>query len=137
MTRGLRIAAIAVTAMITATPALAANQYDLKCKGSEQRATGKPATPWTETFRIDLDAKRWCRGKCTTGASIGSVTADEIVLVDSRAGIGGPADVMTTFSRATGKVREAVEAGWSGSSFGIAEGTCTRDLYSGIPGAKF
>jgi len=130
--------ALAALATVTgAVPALAANQYDLNCKGTQQKATGKPATPWTETFRIDLDAKRWCRGACKTASGIDSITTDEIVLMDSRATTGGPGNTVTTFSRSTGTVREAVMAGWSGSSFGIAEGKCTRDLYGGMPDNKF
>lgn len=117
--------------------ALAANQYDLNCKGTEQKQTGKPATPWTETFRIDLDAKRWCRGACRTAARIDSITADDIVITDSRATSGGPNGVALAFSRTTGEVREYMDAGWSGSSFDIANGKCTRDLFSGMPGAKF
>lgn len=117
--------------------ALAANQYDLTCKGTEQRETGKPATPWVETFRIDLDAKRWCRGDCRTAARIDTVTTDEIVITNSRSTSGGPAGTALSFSRTTGEVRESMNAGWSGSSFDIATGKCTRELFSGLPGAKF
>lgn len=127
------------TAMMlsAAGSAFAANQYDLNCKGTEQKQTGKPATPWAETFRIDLDAKRWCRGDCRTAARIDSVTADDIVLTNSRATSGGPNGTALAFSRTTGEVREYMDSGWSGSSFDIAKGKCTRDLFSGMPGAKF
>jgi hypothetical protein len=117
--------------------AVAANQYDLTCKGTEQKETGKPATPWAETFRIDLDAKRWCRGDCRAAARIDSVTADEIVITSSRATSGGPTGTALAFSRTTGEVREYMESGWAGGAFDIAKGKCTRDLFSGLPGAKF
>ena len=129
---------MATAVVLTAAgSAMAANQYDLVCKGTEQKQTGKPATPWTETFRIDLDAKRWCRGDCRTAARIDSITADDIVITDSRATVGGPSGMAATFSRTTGEVREYMNAGYSGSSFDIASGKCTRDLFSGMPGAKF
>ena len=127
----------AAVILSAAGSALAANQYDLSCKGTEQKETGKPATPWAETFRLDLDAKRWCRGDCRTAALIDSVTADEIGIANSRATSGGPAGTALSFSRTTGEVREYMNAGWSGSSFDIATGKCTRELFSGLPGAKF
>lgn len=129
---------MATAVMLSAAgSAFAANQYDLNCKGTEQKQTGKPATPWAETFRIDLDAKRWCRGDCRTAARIDSVTADDIVITNSRATSGGPNGTALAFSRTTGEVREYMDSGWSGSSFDIAKGKCTRDLFSGMPGAKF
>lgn len=120
-----------------ASPAFAANQFDLVCKGKEQKQTGVPATAWSERFRIDLDAKRWCRGACKSAAEIGSITADEIVLSDSRATIGGPGDVETTLSRTNGAIKEYVMMGWSGSAASLAEGKCTRDSFSGLPGQRF
>lgn len=129
---------MATAVMLSAAgSAFAATQYDLNCKGTEQKQTGKPATPWAETFRIDLDAKRWCRGDCRTAARIDSVTADDIVITNSRATSGGPNGTALAFSRTTGEVREYMDSGWSGSSFDIAKGKCTRDLFSGMPGAKF
>ena len=133
----LTMAVIAVSTLVSAAPALAADQYDLVCKGTEQRKTGVPASPWKETFRIDLTQKRWCRGACTSAGPISSITPDEITILDTRKPGTGPADAVLSFSRTSGKVREYVEAGWSGSSFDIANGTCVRDLYSGMPGQKF
>ena len=89
---------VATAAILSAAgSALAANQYDLTCKGTEQKETGKPATPWAETFRIDLDAKRWCRGDCRTAARIDAVTPDEIVISNSRATSGGPNGTALSF----------------------------------------
>lgn len=123
--------------LCAAGPTLATNQYDLTCKGTEQKETGKPATPWVETFRMDLDAKRWCRGDCRTAARIDSITADEILITNSRATSDGPGGTAVSFSRTTGDVREYMNAGWSGSSFDIATGKCTRVRFSGLPGGKF
>lgn len=132
-----KVVLAAAIGLTVATPAVAANQFDLKCKGTQEKKTGAPATAWNETFRMDLDAKRWCRGACRTAAPIASVTADEITIIDSRATTGGPADTVLWVSRTTGQVREYVEAGWSGATFDLAKGSCTRDLYSGLPGTKF
>jgi hypothetical protein len=81
--------------------------------------------------------KRWCPGVCKVACRISQVTPDEISIYDSRATTGGAAIVQLTLSRAQGTIHEAVAAGWSGSSFGIAEGKCVREKFSGLPGQKF
>ena len=124
---------------LLASPAAAGrdNQFDLVCTGKQTLKTGESATSWSERFRFDLDAKRWCRGKCTSAASLVSVTPDEITVYDSRASVGGPADTEMTLSRTSGKVSEYVRAGYSGRTFGLAEGSCKREYFSGFPGQKF
>lgn len=128
------VAACAVSSSAHASPR---DMFDLVCTGTQQTATGKPASAWKERFRFDLENKRWCRGACKTATQIDQVTPDTIEIYDSRATTGGPADVQLSLSRTDGSIREAVAAGWSGSTFGIAEGKCVRDSYSGLPGQKF
>jgi hypothetical protein len=127
-------AACAVSSTANAAPR---DMFDLVCTGQQQTATGKPPAAWKEHFRFDLENRRWCRGSCKTAAQIDQVTPDTIQIYDSRTTTGGPADVQMTLSRTDGSIREAVAAGWSGSTFGIAEGKCTRQAYSGLPGQKF
>lgn len=136
MTR-MMIIVVAGLGLAAAAPAMAANQFDLKCSGTQELKTGAAKTAWRETFRFDLDAKRWCRGACKTAAAIDSVTADEITVMDSRVLIGGPPETTLSVSRTTGQAREYIDSGWAGGSFDIAKGTCTKDLYSGMPGTKF
>lgn len=128
---------VAAYAMSSTAHAANSDLFDLVCTGQQQVATGKPAIAWKERFRFDLVNKRWCRGACKTAGTIGQVTTDEIAIYDSRANTGGPADVQLTLSRTQGTIREAVAAGWSGSSFGIAEGKCVREAFSGLPGQRF
>ncbi len=128
---------VAACAVSSTANAANADYFDLVCTGKQQLATGKPAVAWKERLRFDLMAKRWCRGTCKVAAEIGQITADEINIYDSRASTGGPADVQLTLSRTQGTIREAVAAGWSGSTFGIAEGMCVREEFSGLPGRKF
>jgi hypothetical protein len=128
---------VAVCAVSSTANAANADYFDLVCTGQQQLATGKPAVAWKERLRFDLMSKRWCRGTCKVASEISQITADEISIYDSRANAGGPADVQLTLSRSQGTIREAVAAGWSGSAFAIAEGTCVREQFSGLPGQKF
>ncbi len=133
-----KLLAVLALSCLPAVPALAASsQFGLDCRGVQEKKTGMKSAEWSERYRIDLDAKRWCRGACRTGAAIDQITADQIMLRDSRATVGGPADVVTTISRIDGKVSEYVEMGWSGSTFELANGKCTKGAYAGIPGNRF
>lgn len=131
------IALLGVIVLTSPAVAASSNQFDLVCKGKEQKRTGVPATAWTERFQIDIDAKRWCRGTCKTLARIGSITADEILISDSRAAIGGPPDTELKLSHTRGTVSEAVMMGWSGSGASLADGTCRRQYFSGFPAQRF
>jgi hypothetical protein len=132
-----KIMLLALCALSTTASAAPKDMFDLVCTGKQQTATGKPPLAWKERFRFDLSTRRWCRGACKSAAQIDQVTPDEILISDSRAATGGPADVQLTLSRTDGSIREGVPMGWSGSTAGIAEGKCVRDLYSGLPGQKF
>lgn len=130
--------ALLLAAVIAASSPVAAasNQFDLVCKGTEQKRTGVPAVAWSERFRFDLDAKRWCRGACKSAADIASVTADQVLVYDSRASIGGPNGAELAIDRTDASVREYISTGWSGRAVGLAEGRCERDQFSGFPFRK-
>ena len=64
----------------------AAASFDLVCQGTE--TTGmmggglalkdQKQAPFAEEYRIDLDAKRWCSGACSTTAIINDVSETRI-----------------------------------------------------------
>lgn len=124
---------------VAGSPALSqtSDQFDLVCKGTQQTRTGEPATAWNERFRLDLRAKRWCRGACATASEIATVTDDNIQIYHSRVSIGGPAEAELNISRTGGEIREAVSMGWSGGAATLAEGQCERAFFSGLPEQRF
>lgn len=130
-------ALIALSAGGQSALAAASDQFDLVCTGQEQKATGVPPSAWKESFRIDLNQRLWCRGDCKAPAQISTITADQIVLQNSRATLGGPANAEAKLFRNDGRIVEYIHMGWSGATASLAEGTCTRDSFSGFPGKKF
>ena len=132
-----KVLLVALCAMSSAASAAPSDMFDLVCTGTQQIATGKPSVAWKDRFRFDLATRRWCRGACKSAAQIDQVTPDTILISDSRAATGGPADVQLSLSRTDGTIREGVPMGWSGSTAAIAEGKCVRDTFSGLPGQKF
>ena len=67
---------------LMASPAMAADQFDLKCKGTRQIGINKPAEPLEYGLRINLATKQWCWDHCEEVYSIQEVRADRIVLKD-------------------------------------------------------
>jgi hypothetical protein len=60
--------AIIMTALLAATPALAADQFDLICKSKSE----------TIRYRVDLSAGEWCWEKCEGAHKIASITSTRV-----------------------------------------------------------
>lgn len=72
----------ALVLLCAATPAFAADQFDLACQGTKiSKRDGAPA-PYTTRVRLDLAAKRWCTDACQRVMSIDDVQPDKIVIKD-------------------------------------------------------
>jgi len=64
--------AILMFGLLTAAPAVAADQFDLVCKGGKE----------TVRYRVDLKAGEWCFGACGRVMKIAEVTEGTITLFD-------------------------------------------------------
>lgn len=73
---------LAVALVLVASPAIAADQFDLKCKGTRQIGINEPAKPLEYGLRINLATKQWCWDHCEEVYPIQEVRADRIVLRD-------------------------------------------------------
>jgi len=74
--------AIAFFMLLAGSPAIAADQFDLLCKGDKWTVQGGSGEIHNFRARIDLAAQKWCEGDCKTVQSIASVAADKLVLTD-------------------------------------------------------
>lgn len=68
--------------LIAASPAVAADQFDLACKGYKWTKLGGSGEDYSFRVRIDLAAKKWCDGDCKAAQPITSVGDQEVVLTD-------------------------------------------------------
>jgi hypothetical protein len=68
--------------LLAASPAMAADQFDLACKGYKWTQLGGTGQDYSFRVRLDLAAKKWCDGDCKTVSPIVSVAADRLVLLD-------------------------------------------------------
>lgn len=112
-----------------ATPAAAAEQFDLVCEGREQlRPLGK-WQPLKLRITVDTTAKGWCVDECSTVLPIASVEAGKIVLTRS-----DPADRSLYTLRTIDRISGRYDSLWNGER---QEATCTAAPFSGLPSPKF
>lgn len=66
--------------VLAAYAAVAAATFNLNCSGliELQDVAGKRVEPFTTTFRIDLNTKKWCEGPCSLTHDI--VGFDDVVI---------------------------------------------------------
>lgn len=110
-------------AMIS-TPAIAADQFDLVCKGG-----GKPVR-----YRIDLAKGEACSDSCDRVWKIGRVTSGEISVIDRAPNYANDLEERMVVNRQSGEWRYFMSL--SGKS-ATDQGTCEVATFSGFPAAKF
>jgi hypothetical protein len=62
-------------ALAASSPAVAADQFDLICAGTQRTLFGvtDKQEPYSERFRIDLKTQQWCRADCGAVRKIAEV----------------------------------------------------------------
>lgn len=115
---------LAIVAGLMATPALAADQFDLVCERGKS----------TVRYRVDLAKGEACSDSCDRVWKMGPATSGELKLVDRRPAYRGDLEEVATVNRATGEYRYFMSmAGRSDSN----TGTCEPATFSGFPPARF
>jgi hypothetical protein len=83
--------------------------------------------PYAITYRIDLDARRWCSDTCDTVESLDSIFEGRIVLRDQHVAEGS--SVITVFP-ARGQFTDTLILG---NQARLRSGTCRAEPFSGFP----
>lgn len=116
----------ALVALLSASAANAADQFDLICTGSTQ-ATGEfHHEPISTRFHIDLATKQWCDGECSLHP-LAELNDTQIVFMETKAAYrGDPAAALNYVDRTNGK--------WSFfTSYWQGEGSCQVAPFTGFP----
>lgn len=118
--------ALALALSLIATPAIAAEQFDLVCTGDKD----------TMRYRIDLAAGEYCFNDCGRVMKIAEVTSGMLTLHRDKPTLTEPATAYATINRSTGEWR------WYSydprySHIMDIQGKCEMAPYSGMPRAKF
>jgi len=67
--------------LIAASPAIAADRFDLACRGYKWTTLGGSGETYSFRARVDLAAQKWCDGDCKTAQAIVSIQAVKGVFI--------------------------------------------------------
>lgn len=116
-----------------ATPAAAADQFDLLCKGQQRFAVNGATQPVEARYRVDTAARRWCRDQCFSVEALIGATPEKLVF-KSRPKT-PPSEEVTdeSFERATGKWVDLYVGPYPPGEYASTEGRCEVAPFSGFP----
>lgn len=123
--------------MSAAALAIAA-AFNLVCAGEQLSMTGdKSATKieqFSITYRVDLNAARWCMDECTQTQPFHSVAPTQLIFKRVY-NIGGKDDWMESFvNRESGSYSSTLAIG---SIIVVRTGDCKAETFTGFPSRKF
>jgi hypothetical protein len=107
--------------------------FDLICSGTLRSGPvglalpEQAGEPFTISYRIDLDARRWCSEACAETEPLASIFEDQILLRDRHDQDGS--NVVTIFPAARRFTDTLIE----GNRATLRSGTCTPARFSGFP----
>jgi hypothetical protein len=113
--------------LLIATPAYAADQFDLVC--SDKISTVR--------YRVDLQRGEWCFGECRDVQKFASVTSGTLTLSERVPTLPGGPRSYNRISRQTGEWRWYNYDPRYPSSVMDRAGTCQPAEFSGFPVSKF
>jgi len=119
---------------LTVTPATAADQFDLICKGREKTSTFGKWSPAESRYRVDLVSKTWCRGDCSKTDAIQSIDPSRITFTNTVEPDSGAGTTLHWIDRTTGKW---TDVRYSSLVAFRTEGICEAAPFSGFPAQKF
>ncbi|MEO1488886.1 MAG: hypothetical protein AAFR88_05550, partial [Pseudomonadota bacterium] len=130
----------AVLALFCSTEALAADQFDLLCTGTEVITTfdGEEQGGYSKRYRIDLVASQWCEDECKRLHPIKAVQPTSITLDEkSQDGPSENSILLDVINRQTGVHRVISQATYPGfPALGVSikrTGMCEPAPFSGFP----
>lgn len=115
---------------LIASPALAADQFDLACKLEAKYSESGKWKPEASLFHIDLGKNRWCEGDCSTIDPIASVQPAYLDLRSQDNRFPRRQYNSLRIDRASGKLSHLVTAG---SFYMERRGECKAEPFTGFP----
>lgn len=112
---------------LVATPAAAADQFDLVCTAPDT----------SERYRIDLPRGEWCFGKCERVMKLAEVTSGMITLIDEKPTQPSNVTAYNRINRATGAWEWYNYSPRLSSHIMDIKGHCEAAPFTGLPKPKF
>jgi hypothetical protein len=118
----------------------AAAAFNLVCSGTETYSDNMAPSsarerPFSVTYRVDLNAGRWCSGECPETLAIYRVTERQITLTSNEAQRKNTVDwIHIDINRESGRLSADTVLK---TSFYIRDGQCRPAPFAGFPTRKF
>lgn len=126
---------IGVVVALLAGQAVAADQFDLVCKGWTRDRVQGPKQPLEVRYRVDAAAKLWCQADCHLVQAIQEITPGMITFRSNLLEAGRQSDFFDqTISRSSGELTDFMAGSYIYWERG---GTCEPAPFSGFPAGKF
>jgi len=125
---------ILAAASLAAAPAMAANQFDLVCKGQQKLARDGAPQPVEAHYRVDLAAGSWCRDQCVGVDKIAAAGPDRIAFKAHPKAGDQDEEIDESFERTSGKWIDLYAGPYPPGEFASTEGKCEVAAFSGFPG---
>ena len=121
--------------LLAASPAVAADQFDLACKGYKWTKLGGAGEDYVFRVRVDLAANKWCDNDCKSVQALVSATPDKLVLTDegtlnSRMEVSREA----TFDRKSNDFHYKLLQSRPTEDYLEYQGKCTSETFTPFPG---
>ncbi|MBU3076530.1 hypothetical protein [Sphingomonas quercus] len=118
---------------LATTPALAADQFDLLCKGQQKFTPDGAATPIEAHYRVDVAAGSYCRDQCIgidklAGAAPGKIAFKAHAKANEQDEL-----VDESYEPATGKWVDLYAGPYPPGEYAATEGKCEAATFSGFP----
>lgn len=128
----------AILLAVTASPAMAADQFDLSCKTISSSGYDKSPPPPEVQLTIDLSRMEYCEDGCSNILKIKSVMTDKIILRSYRNTERGLIiDVSAIVDRVLGVYRYEFSQIYPYPKTKVHTAECQLKPFSGFPNAKF
>ena len=121
--------------MLAAAILQAALAFNLACTGTERAGPlglsvpDRAEVPFEISYRIDLDARRWCSDACAGTEELGGIVLARILLRDRHSADGSHVII---FDPASGVLTDTLNRG---DRMVLRRATCRREAFSGFPDA--
>jgi hypothetical protein len=108
--------------VLAATPAIAADQFDLVCTADKTKVR----------YRVDLGTQMYCEARCSRIAKIFDTTPSMIVFERHERAFAGGKDILDQVNRTTGTWTKFFDSGSGANTHISLTGQCRRALFSGF-----
>lgn len=129
--KGFDMRALFLAFGLVATPAMAADQFDLVCQTEAKHSINGRWAKEELRYRVDLGALRWCQGACNGTDEVVEVKDTQLTLINREPKLSSAPTELLWIDRQSGAL-SYIRTGGIGN-YEQRRGRCERTAFSGFP----